>query len=110
MGWDADLICPTCECSKDHWGHTYNTNKMIRQALSKCGFSNFEWTDLLNGQSGKTGGDFLSIIIDEMELNKPEYVALNPENGWGSYDSILRVLREMRDAGKDNPARIFRIT
>lgn len=35
--------------------------------------------------------------LDALEADPEQYRAMNPENGWGSYDSLLGVLREMRD-------------
>ena len=45
----------------------------------------------------------LNIAIDEIEANRAEYEKLNPANGWGSVESLLPALRELRDAMRQYP-------
>lgn len=49
----------------------------------------------LDGLSGAEGAEALKAAVAYMVEHKTELEALNPENGWGSYDGALRLLREM---------------
>lgn len=47
---------------------------------------------------GKTAGDCLPVLraaIADMEDNPGKYEPLNPDNGWGSYETCLGFLREL---------------
>jgi len=61
------------------------------------------WWERLDGATGPAGRDYLATIITGLEADPRRYRAMNPANGWGSYDSLLVVLREMRDAVPDWP-------
>lgn len=41
--------------------------------------------------------------IARLEAEPEKYCALNPSNGWGSYDDFLPWLKQYRDACKQNP-------
>ena len=48
---------------------------------------------------GKYAGNVLHLLdkaIAEMETNPEPYRALNPDNGWGSYETCLEFLRNLR--------------
>jgi hypothetical protein len=77
-------------------GHTLEKHWLI-------GHMGKSWFDCLNGLSGKDGYKLLKLIVDGMEANPCRFLAMNPENGWGSYGSVLKTLREMRDASKEYP-------
>jgi hypothetical protein len=56
------------------------------------------WWKLLDGMSGADSAEFLSRIIGGLEADPKRFRAMNPDNGWGNYDSFLAVLKQMRDA------------
>ena len=104
MSWDADF-------DGHSWNYTHNTNRMIAAALKDhagadvppCGGSLGDiigpaWWYKLQGLDADEGRNYLSLIIESLESDPMKYRAMNPENGWGSYDSLLETLREMRDA------------
>lgn len=116
MSWDADLICHCCGGSGAEWNYTHNTNGMIAAARESIGHADaYElgsthpimkaigppWYEVLDGMSGAEGARYLGDIITALEADPKRYRAMNPENGWGSYDSLLEVLREMRDCSTE---------
>ena len=62
--------------------------------------------DALYNSGGKLAGEIVDALergIHHMESHPDEYKALNPENGWGSYEGALAFLREVADACKKYP-------
>ena len=124
MSWDATLevtdttLCPHCggavsteSYDVESWNYTHNTNDMIAAAYEAVSGEQTEqcdgplgpaigaaWWKRLDGASGEDGATYLSEIIKGLEADPDRYRAMNPENGWGDYDRLLVVLREMRDA------------
>lgn len=111
MSWDATLettetrTCPHCDGVLEQsvhevgsWNCTHNINPMIRSAGDP------DWWKSLDGLSGTEGKALLERIIMGLEAEPGRFRAMNPENGWGDYDSLLTVLREMRDAVPPEPS------
>lgn len=99
MSWDASLECGTCGHEIRQWNYTHNCNRMANRVLTDIAHPGDEtWWKLLNGMSGPDGAAFLAKIIAGLEADPETFRAQNPENGWGSYDSFVKVLSEMRDA------------
>lgn len=121
MSWDADLIDDRGHY-EGQWNYTHNTNRMMNAALDDTGYErppnthavialdddgewrNYpngkgqqSWWRILDGMDGPAGAAFLDRIIRQLEADPAKYKAMNPENGWGSYLTLLPVLREMRD-------------
>lgn len=70
------------------WSYTYNTNPM----LQKAGIDIKKWP-------GKRARDViveLGVGIQVMESNSISMRDLNPRNGWGDFDSLLEVLKEIQ--------------
>lgn len=131
MSWDATLYAVTrtthCgECGHEleepredrdeigWWNYTHNTNPMIAAAYEavtgreteQCGgplgkVIGPAWWDKLRDAPGADGKAYLSQIIEGLEADPERFRAMNPANGWGSYDGLLRVLCGMRDAVPD---------
>lgn len=92
MSWDADI------CGRS-WNYTHNTNRMVNAAAKAAGYDleGESWWRWLNGQTLASAQPFFVVVVDELEANPDTYRAMNPENGWGGYDTLCGVLREMRD-------------
>lgn len=58
----------------------------------------------LNGMKCKNAVPVLNRAIDDLVENKEEYEKLNPENGWGSYEGLLKSLKNLRIACLENPS------
>lgn len=101
MSWDADLICNACGHAVIERNYTSNTSAMV-QATRPSDAPN--WLSELHGTPGPEGARLLAEIIAALEADPEKYRAMNPPNGWGSYDTLLPVLREMRDSVGEVPA------
>ena len=83
---------------------TYNLSKMYYKAIDEeLGLKK------LKGMICKDALPIINNAINDMIKNKTEYEKLNPENGWGSYDGLLKTFREIRTVCEDNPDGIFDI-
>lgn len=124
MSWDAYLATTATRCCRhcggtldqdehmvNSWNYTHNTNGMIAAAYEAVSGNATEqcsgplghligaaWWKRLDGASGADGGAYLADIIKGLEAEPERFRAMNPGNGWGDYDGLLGVLREMRDA------------
>lgn len=109
MSWDAYF-------DGHAWNYTHNTNRMIAAALEdhagietpQCGGSlgpviGPAWWKRLENAGAAEGQAYLGLLITCLEADPAKYRAMNPENGWGDYDRLLVVLREMRDASVVHP-------
>jgi hypothetical protein len=118
VSWDATLyevieVQHCKECSRElekprqdrseigWWNYTHNTSQMIYDACKWAGIDLGEderWYQHLDGMNGIAGRRYLDTIIRQLEAEPERYQRMNPPNGWGSYDSLLVVLKEMREA------------
>jgi len=112
MSWDATLSCPHAELSS--WNYTHNTNRMIAAAMESAGYGKVigpAWWDRLNGLSGAEGHFLLRGCVDALLADPHRYQAMNPPNGWGDYDSLVKVLSDMRDTcAVEDPSLIWEVT
>lgn len=109
--------------------YTHNTSKMIYAVLDDAGVvlpvstrpcraydretgvwtdypnghGTIPWWEHLDGMTATQGADYLGVIIAGLAAEPGRFRAMNPENGWGDYDSLLGVLREMRQATQEHP-------
>lgn len=115
MSWDATLKDDRGHIEGD-WNFTHNTNGMIAAALhiqtgeavAMCDgplgpVIGPAWWKLLDGKSGPDGAALLDRIIRGLEADPDLYRAMNPDNGWGDYDRLVKVLTDMRDAVPEWP-------
>jgi hypothetical protein len=119
MSWAARLTDDRGH-NDGEWGYTHNTNRMINDALDASGvdtadlpvawFGHRCWWKLLGGMDGPSGAALLHRVITQLEADPDKYRAMNPPNGWGSYDGdgahdpgILALLRQMRAAVPEWP-------
>lgn len=120
MSWDASLIDDRGHCEGD-WNYTHNCNGMANavlyegydESLSTAeevlgighGRPSSTWWRDLNGMSGPDGAAFLDRIIRGLEADPERFRAMNPENGWGDFDSFLKVLTDMRNRVPEWPSK-----
>lgn len=98
MSWDADLYDDRGHCEGD-WDYTHNCNRMANEVLAD---DSETWWRRLNGMKGHDGAAFLTRIITGLEAEPDRFRAMNPENGWGDYDTFLKTLTDMRDRVPEN--------
>lgn len=104
MSWDATLTDNYGDEIGD-WNYTHNTSAMIYEALSRAGVAlskQERWYTRLDGMWGTEGRTYLTTIVRQLEDEPATFKAMNPQNGWGDYDGLLRILREMRDRVPDD--------
>ena len=85
----------------DGWNYTTNCARMWRKAGA----------DLAEFDGGVAGEclPVLEAAITEMAANPAEYTAMNPPNGWGSYESLLPALRELAAGFRAHPKATVRV-
>ena len=77
---------------------TYNLADMYYKCIDKeKGFKK------LDGMNCKEALPIINNAIQEMLNNADDYRKLNPKNGWGSYEGLLKALQEMRNCCENNP-------
>lgn len=111
MSWDATLTDDRGNVIGD-WNWTHNTSTMIYAALGDLGCVNGgpnilggRWYDRLHGCDGPTGAAYLHQIITALEADPDRFTAMNPKNGWGDYEGLVKILTEMRNAVPEWPTR-----
>jgi hypothetical protein len=107
MSWDADF-------DGESWNYTHNINGMLAAAFEAMTGATTEpsdhpvlgpiigptWYKRLDGMTGAQGAEYLGLIITGLEADPARYRAMNPDNGWGSYDGVLKTLRAMLEASR----------
>lgn len=88
----------------ESFNYTHNCNGMIRDT----GFD--EWPSEVDGWVSGDLARQLDLAIRKLEEDPKKYRAMNPSNGWGDYDSLLRVLRQVRDQCRTYPSAKVRIS
>lgn len=130
MSWDATLIDGRGHVEGD-WNYTHNTSVMIYAVLADVGIElpddktpcrwldretgdwhdapnghgSIPWWAHLNGMDGPEGAAYLNSIIRGLEADPERFRAMDPTNGWGDYDSLVKVLTEMRNAVPEWPCK-----
>jgi hypothetical protein len=77
-------------------GITYNLSPMFRKATGR------RFADM----KGLTGQEAFLILrkgLAMLEAFPDEFRELNPENGWGDYDGLVRVMRKAVDTAREHP-------
>ena len=83
---------------------TYNLAPMYYKCIDKeKGF------EKLNNMSCKDALPIIDTAITDMINNEDEYRKLNPENGCGSYEDLLKQLKEIENCCKNNPDGVIEI-
>lgn len=135
MGWSAQLYGTfdghEIALHNSGWDYTWNTQHMILDVVQKYveqylnpdsrhstpeWFATLferkktnDWTRLLNGETGAQGCLILGMILDDLKKDPERFIAMNPPNGWGSYDSLLDTLESMYTCSQEYPSGIWKI-
>lgn len=96
--------CPTCGHAeeRDSFDYTYNVSPMWRQI-----YPDDEGMVFIDGMTGKEAFEKLIHALDYMKQHKEELEALNPSNGWGSYEGFMEFIRELIHACIETPDAIW---
>ena len=104
MSWDADLECACCKSSLHEQNYTHNTNRMVNEALATAGYVLTDsWWTHLHGKSGPEGAIMIRDALEVMAADRPRFLAMNPDNGWGDFDRLFDVLTRMCEAVPEHP-------
>jgi hypothetical protein len=108
MSYDVGLYIHTgkgeVEIPGTESNYTYNVSPMLKAIDWKEGIH------ILNGKKAQDCVLSLQFGIRKMEDNSAEYIAMNPENGWGSYEGCLKWLRTILSHCEQHPLATLRIT
>lgn len=88
-GTETARVTDTINC-------TYNLTPMLREA-GFCG-----WRELL----GRAAGESLPLLLDVQRAllaDPSRFQGMNPPNGWGTYEGLLRVVADMIAAAGEHP-------
>lgn len=101
MSYDISLMC---ECGCKHCTHEYfdtNYTSNIAPMMYEANEGIGAWDKY------KTAGDLIPSLaktIDRLEMEPDKYRAMNPDNGWGDYDRMLKhFLKPLLEACINNP-------
>lgn len=86
----------------EDWNYTRNCGPMWRAA----------GVDLAEFD-GKLADECLPVLrraIDELRANEAKYVAMNPPNGWGSYDTLVPALERLAETFTRHPLAHVRVS
>ena len=95
--------CEGCGCGGHdlgEWNLTYNLSRMLGEA----GFAG--WSAVVGNDIAATGRSVTAAmepVLAELKRDPAKYKAMNPANGWGSYDQAVRVISECLDVLRTNP-------
>jgi len=106
MSWDAYIytIVDGKEVEiHEGWNYTHNCNGMLRTA----GFE--EWPYDVKSMRGTTFAEKLSKTVEQMEKEPGEYRKMDPKNGWGSYDTLLPILKDMLEVARQYPSAFWEV-
>lgn len=102
MSWDIHLYTELdgneIEILGTDFNYTHNTNDMIREA----GFR--DWPYKVDGWDAQDLGIALTKVLEEFARDPDRFRAMNPENGWGRYDTLVPVLQQIRDLCAQYPS------
>lgn len=84
------------------FNYTHNCNPMIRLA----GFE--QWPYELNGMACRQFCSKLADALHEMRRTPDRYRAMDPENGWGDFDSLRTQLTKIHDTFDRYPSATVR--
>lgn len=105
MSLDFSIKPPKCpHCGRSDAGESFNYTHNITEMADAIGVYSCLWRPEENGfTEARQIIPYLERGIKRMLQNHEKLKKLNPENGWGSYDSFLHWLNEVKEACERNP-------
>lgn len=94
MSWDIGIGVNGIHFENAEWNYTHNCNDMMRKA-------GYDWVYHLNGQLVSETVPKFEAMLNELESHPKKYRAMNPENGYGNYDSLCKKWREILPRAKE---------
>lgn len=86
-----------------------NITHNLGEMATECGLYDVMWRPEEHGLTQcETAIPVLRKGVAELAGNRERYERFNPENGWGSYDILLRVATELLEACENIPCGTIR--
>lgn len=105
MSYDVTLTgAETREVELHEANVTYNLAPMFYEALGGDGLRG------LDGRGARQCRVKLDVALGEMTADPEKYRAMNPPNGWGTYEGALGFLKELYDACLRHPDATVHVT
>lgn len=107
MSWDFWLekkVDGTVVTLTDWTNYTHNCNQMVRDAGLP------EWPYEVDGWSARKLGRRLQSVLRALDADPGRFRAMNPPNGWGDYEGLLRVLYRVQSACAMFPSAKVRVS
>lgn len=106
MSYDIDLEVdtggPQPAYLGDGWNYTSNCGPMWREAGADL--------DDFDGKPAADCAPVLEAAIANLRANPGKYKAMDPDNGWGSYRTLLPALDELAASFRAHPKAIVRVS
>lgn len=83
--------------------YTYNCAPMFDEAAG------MEFSEL-NGCPASEVARIIGTALVRMREDRPKYEAMNPSNGWGSYETFVQFLEKIADFCRRHPRATLRVT
>ena len=92
MSYDFILTshCEACNTDHQHFNENYTSN--VAPMFVHC-FK--DGIHVINNENANVGGRILFTLLEHFLDNKEELEKLTPTNGWGNYEDVLELIREM---------------
>jgi len=96
--------CPCCghQTDKLSFNYTYNVSPMWYKI-----YPDSKHMVEIEGLTGKQACVTLCVALTELDLYPEEFIALNPENGWGSYEGFKEFISDLMKASISNPTLVW---
>lgn len=104
MSWDVTLYHDEELKNEIEWVGNYTSN-VIDMYVDAMGHS----LRSIHGMQSAEVIDTLSAGVVNMLGDADKYIAMNPANGWGSYEGALAYLTKILDACKARPESYVRV-
>lgn len=104
--WLQSKICKECGTIKksesEIFSITYNLSPMWHLI-----FPNDDGMIDIDGMTGKQSLKKLIHARDQLTDKKDKFISLNPDNGWGSYESFLICIKKLIKEAEENPKSVW---
>jgi len=84
MAWDIGIHLNGIRFENASWNYTHNCNKMMKIA-------GYDWIYNLDGQKVADTIPKFQEMLKNLKSDPEKFRAMNPSNGWGSYDSLVNM-------------------
>ncbi len=102
--WLAMEECPMClhSESSESFNYTYNVSPMWYAI-----YPNQEHMIDVDGLTGKQSLPLLECALNILQNEPDKFIALNPANGWGSYDGFKQFIFQLIELAEEYPEWIW---